>query len=386
MTGNAHYNRLMGCTLGNVGYMSATNDEGYVMDLGYCADDDPACSKDTTSYNWLEGNTFYHGGHHLLEIPAHHNIIRNNTFHNEDWTPCSRAATNNLCGNRDIIIYRSGTRNVIEGNRFGFTGASIDDELGGCALSVRGPDNIIRRNLFFYSGGAGVDLITDAEGSYESSNNYLYQNVFYKNGVSPLSAGTPSATHGLVFDNWAGDSAPRPIVSVSVINNLFYADVGGSVYFAYTDDRKQVIKGNFWSKITGASGTSIANNVLSSADPLFADISAAGVVENIAKFDFHLKAGSPAIDQGVFLTTADSDGLGVILKVADARYFMDGYGITDGDLVQLAGTPQPVRVKSVDYLKNELTLEEARTWKAGEGVAQPYAGPAPDIGAYETGP
>ena len=73
-----------------------------------------------------------------------------------------------------------------------------------------------------------------------------------------------------------------------------------------------------------------------------------------------------------------------MLLVADASYFIDGYGITDGDLIQLEGSPQPVRVKKIDYAKNELTLEAPRTWKAGEGVAQPYSGAAPDIGAYET--
>ena len=96
---NSRYNRIVNCTIGNSGYMTSNDDIGGLINIGAWED-----STDSSGFNLLEGNTFYHGGHHIMEIASKYNIIRNNIFHNENWTQCPRTSAGNLCGNRDIII------------------------------------------------------------------------------------------------------------------------------------------------------------------------------------------------------------------------------------------------------------------------------------------
>ena len=106
-------------------------------------------------------------------------------------------------------------------------------------------------------------------------------------------------------------------------------------------------------------------------------------VANPNQFDFHLQTGSPAIDQGVFLTTTSSAGSGTVIPVADASCFIDGFGIVEGDRLQLEGQTQVVRIVSVDYAANRLTVDAPLTWTSGLGVGLPYTGSKPDIGAFE---
>ncbi|MEW6428836.1 MAG: right-handed parallel beta-helix repeat-containing protein [Thermodesulfobacteriota bacterium] len=106
----------------------------------------------------------------------------------------------------------------------------------------------------------------------------------------------------------------------------------------------------------------------------------AGVSE---RFDFNLADGSPAVDAGGFLTEAVGDGEGNILRVGDARFFFDGYGVTDGDKVQIGAQP-PVRVARVDYAANTLILEKPLSWQNGDPVSLPFKGAAPDAGAGES--
>ncbi|HUT57703.1 MAG TPA: right-handed parallel beta-helix repeat-containing protein [Phycisphaerae bacterium] len=108
-------------------------------------------------------------------------------------------------------------------------------------------------------------------------------------------------------------------------------------------------------------------------DPKFADP---------ARRDYRLKAGSPCIDAGAHLTVTTADGKGKQIPVADALYFCDGWGLIDGDLVQISGY-KPFRLTKVDYEKNILHLEKAIPFRKGDGVSLPHADKAPDIGAFE---
>jgi PKD repeat protein len=76
--------------------------------------------------------------------------------------------------------------------------------------------------------------------------------------------------------------------------------------------------------------------------------------------------------------------------VADARYFFDGFGMTDeagqpvlGDRIQLDGDTKTARVVAVNYATKTLTLDQALTWTDGKGVTLAYLGQRPDVGAYE---
>lgn len=98
-----------------------------------------------------------------------------------------------------------------------------------------------------------------------------------------------------------------------------------------------------------------------------------------------LTEGSPCIDSGRFLTWTVGSGSGTEVKVQDAGFFTDGFGMTEGDLVRV-GDEEPALVVGVDYHNNTITLDRAISWEDGEGVSMAYFGPAPDIGAYEHRP
>ena len=99
--------------------------------------------------------------------------------------------------------------------------------------------------------------------------------------------------------------------------------------------------------------------------------------------DFHLKATSPCVDAGDFLTRTTAGGEGTAIPVADAGFFTDGFGIVEGDRIQLEGTSQPVHVVEIDHEANVIRVDRPVTWAAGQGVAQPFNGARPDIGAFE---
>jgi hypothetical protein len=100
--------------------------------------------------------------------------------------------------------------------------------------------------------------------------------------------------------------------------------------------------------------------------------------------DYHLGAGSPAIDNGAFLATTVGSGSGTIVTLTDAGYFTDGFGVASGDLVKIGSKPL-LRIVKVDYANNKITVDQSIQWTAGEGVSYPYNGNYPDIGAYESG-
>jgi hypothetical protein len=82
-------------------------------------------------------------------------------------------------------------------------------------------------------------------------------------------------------------------------------------------------------------------------------------------------------------TITSATGSGFSFVVDDAKYFMDGWGIIDGDLIQLEGKSSPVRITEVNYGTKTITVDEEVSWTEGDGVAQPYNGSKPDMGAYE---
>jgi hypothetical protein len=72
-------------------------------------------------------------------------------------------------------------------------------------------------------------------------------------------------------------------------------------------------------------------------------------------------------------------------KTTYQQALMDGWGIIEGDLIQLENDTQPVRVVNFDYSTNTLTVSQSVTWTSGMGVSLAYNGSRPDIGAYEYG-
>jgi hypothetical protein len=97
--------------------------------------------------------------------------------------------------------------------------------------------------------------------------------------------------------------------------------------------------------------------------------------------DLHLKDTSPMIDAGAFLTTTTTSGSGVNIPVQDASYFMNGWGIIEGDVIQLQNQTQTATVVAVS--NNVITIDRELSWNSNTGVSLAYQGNAPDMGAFE---
>jgi hypothetical protein len=86
-------------------------------------------------------------------------------------------------------------------------------------------------------------------------------------------------------------------------------------------------------------------------------------------------------------TIISASGSGTVLTVADAGYFLDGWGIPGvvGDQIQILGTSQKARITNVNYDMNTITVDTTMTWTQGQGIVLAYVGSAPDAGAFEYG-
>jgi hypothetical protein len=360
---NAQYNRITDCFIGRVGYCTADDDKGGVITIGTWENTNDHCD-----YNLLENNTICYGGHHLIEVVGRYNVFRNNYFHNEGWMDCSRPG--GKCGNRAIVVGYDPIQcrqNLFEEIRFAFSGLPPDQNTS-ASISIRTPYNIVRRNVFYYNDGPGLDIST-SDSSYDTRFNKVYNNSFYHNGYTLLPAVEQWKQVGMLV---AKHGNSTPTTNLSIKNNIFYDNKITAIQFYYVLRDSQIVENNW--EHTG--------------DPSFEDIEAPIVPENPQKPDLRLKSNSLCRDAGTFLTTVSSpSGSGSSFQVADAGYFMDGWGIpgVEGDEIQLEGSTQRARITDVNYETNEITLDQSLSWTQGQGVCLAYIGNNPDIGAYEYG-
>ncbi|MCB1694402.1 MAG: right-handed parallel beta-helix repeat-containing protein, partial [Pseudomonadales bacterium] len=238
-------------------------------------------------------------------------------------------------------------RNLFEHNRFIKTRSS-DRNHRYNAIQHGAQDTVVRHNLFAHCEGGAVNYQQYSDEALYVHGNRLYNNTFYDNACNAIIG--QSGPTSEFYDNRA-------------VNNLLYMNTACDGTSQQTD-------------IEDPASVILTNNLLATSPPGFVDVAA---------LDLRLAAGSAAIDAGTFLTRATNDGNGTLLAVDDASYFYDGYGIPgeSGDVIQFAGSTHPVRIISIDYAANELTLAEPRTWQAGQGVHLAFDGSAPDMGAYE---
>ena len=83
---NSRYNWIHDCTFsrsGAIGPGPVYDDLGATMTIGLSNSGVGGRAEDDSSHNLIENNTFYHGGHHLLQLNTSYNVVRNNYFHNE---------------------------------------------------------------------------------------------------------------------------------------------------------------------------------------------------------------------------------------------------------------------------------------------------------------
>ena len=364
---NSHHNKLLNNIIGKVGYYTS-DDIGSLMEIG---SHNPA---DKSDYNLIEGNTFFHGGHDLLAIAGNYNIIRNNYFHNEEWSSCARMQTGGLCGNRLVVVDgpSSNSRyNVLEGNTFAFSGLPPDND-GSSGVGLRTGYTIVRRNVFYENDQAGLNIATlgytaNFPPPLDLRFNHVFHNVFFHNAFAAITPGFKPFEAAITLTDFGGP----PITEVTIKNNIMWQNRWAQAISYYHVDPALQTEGVNWKE---------------AGDPLFVNDRAAPDPLDQSRLDFHLQPTSPAVDAGASLTRTTAGGSGTQIPVEDAMFFIDGFGVVLGDLVQLEGQTRTVRVVAVDYGLNRITIDAPLTWQQGQGVSLAYSGAAPDLGAFESGP
>ncbi|MHB9030890.1 MAG: right-handed parallel beta-helix repeat-containing protein, partial [Candidatus Latescibacterota bacterium] len=349
---------------------------GCILDIG--REDDKA---DSTRYNLIEDSRFFHGGHHVLGVYGKYNVIRRNSFHNEPWSmgtaESDRGAV--LYGDRNLSFSgysENGGRNLFEGNRVGYSSDPSDNN-GASGMSLNSSENIVRFNTYFHNISAGVSMSVTKSYLQSIFGNRIYHNSFFNNGHNPYNPKDHSSS-GISIAIYSG---PLIVKDNVLKNNILYRHrIPFGEYNINTSDRKglisaQILENNWNGDAQGDPKFAQADTVLS--NPL-----------DDGSPDLRLATDSPCKDAGTYLTIVTSlSGSGKSFQVADAEYFMDGWGIEHvrGDLIQLSGTSRRARIVKVDYATNTITVDAKISWRRNQGVSLAYEGTAPDIGAYEYG-
>ena len=320
---------------------------------------------DFSEYNLIEDNDFYHAGHHVLGVNARYNVIRNNYGHHEAW--------HSGVGQR--VVYSAGYAanagwNLFENNDFAY---SSEDAGGGTTdgMQISTSHNILRKNRLYFNNANGLLLSCSASYYQDVNYNHVYNNTFFANDQTDIS---DPANCAIYLGKWSGSW----VIKYNCFkNNLYYLHAPHSVY-----------------GVTGSTGVSLADQTFAneyngdvSGNPLFVNASATpGDPMDEAYPDLRLKAGSPCLNAGTALTTITSPGgTGTVFTVADAGYFMDGWGIdgVSGDEIQIIGTSRRATITNVNYSTNTITVGASLTWTQGQGIALSYSGTAPNAGAED---
>ncbi|PXF58843.1 MAG: hypothetical protein C4B58_05130 [Deltaproteobacteria bacterium] len=319
----------------------------------------------------IEGNAISRSGHSPLQLyPPGSNryvVIRGNVFH-AAW-----GRNFELFEVPDVLFEHNIITNAYNGGHSADTKAKFLVNHG-----------IFRFNQIFRNWDIPIDGFPYKDNLFFRHARF-YNNVFHDNhGPGILIAGPPVRTQDIVFQN-----------------NVFYNNdpFGSGCQVRITEGEKCDIK--FWNNII-TSERAEASRAIWFDKALLLDISQAerdyleqfngnhGVLpcfEDELQYDYTLKKESPLRNAGRPLSYAVDSGQGISLRVKDASFFYDGFGIESelGDLVAI-GTPEQVaRIIKVDREQNILTLDHHVTWSKGNPVSLPWVGSAPDIGVFEYG-
>ena len=325
------------------------------------------------TYGRILGNYIHHGT--AVFVHGSYNLISGNRISGHAWDQITTGWGN---GAHHIVIE--------------YNDVSDPEGLGEDFMQYMGHDIIVRGNYFHDNVGNGRhnDCYQSGGGEY---NIWMIGNRFGNlDSVQYYMIG--SGDHDHIWRNnvfwgsigWGFNGSPT---AMRVINNTFGTALGGYGYAGSGTSRNNIY--NDWGTECPYGASSADYNLINpttgsewcvtrqphdlwGVDPKFV---------NFTGRDFHLQSSSPCIDAGTFPTTITSAGSGTQIPVADAKIFVDGFGIADGDSIQLQGQTQVARITSINYTTNVLTVDQPLTWTSGLGVSIPYSGSAPDIGAYE---
>jgi hypothetical protein len=318
--------------------------------------------------NTIEYNDISHVGD-FLNVWGENTIVRNNYFHDcylSDFPLCPLPEGHHIDGlqywSSEILL----TRTLMENNLI------VDNSVPNAHTVLLQDTDNTGSSEFLFRNNVGVRNGSYPFGVVQFEHARVVNNTF----VDALSAQSPKAYYCVSFISYSNFG--------SVINNIFYNSVrdGGRVYNVDSESQAGFYGGYNLAYNPGCGSTCSwldpirsEESAILNQDPLF---------ENYPEDDFSLQQNSSAVDSASPLTTTTSSGTGTQIAVQDAGFFVDGWGRGLGDLIRV-GANASVRITSIDYENNTVTVDRGISWNSGEGVSYAYQGSNPDRGAYEYG-
>jgi len=307
------------------------------------------------AHNRIEYNDISHVNDYI-RLFGDNNVIRNNYFHDSFWADFPGASPH-IDGIQHFsddwypralkgaLIERNYMSNVPDSHTH-YVMLSDNDGLGSS-------DIIFRHNV---GHNLGSYLIIDEE----VDNVRVVHNTLVDAHVAYSPKG------------WTCVSFRDEATGGKVTNNIFYrtSRQGGSVYAADASSQPGFY-GDY--NLAYDCGDPDEAHGIVGQDPRFVDYDGDS---------FFLQGDSPARDSGGPLTTANGSGSGDTIDVHEAGYFVDGWGIVEGDQIQI-GENAPVRITAIDYENDIISVDRSISWDDGDWVNLAYTGTAPDMGAYE---
>jgi hypothetical protein len=301
-------------------------------------------------------------------------VVRNNTFKNPY--------------HHNLAIFQSANHTLAEGNMIMDGGAACNAI--GCPANICGSDRdttslpriyhngikvasqncIVRNNILANNGNF---LISSFENGKVAFSNRIYHNTIHANHAGWQAQ---SADSSAFSDNIAKNN----IISENIELNLAF---GSNIQ----ESDNLFIRNNFYGSSSVRYKMKAGLDKIESTYPEFQDnLNLNPRFNDAADLDMTLRSDSPMIDAGAWLTNVtSSSGSGTAFTVSDARYFSDGFGIIQGDTIQLQGQSTTMKIVKIDYRANKIVVDRQISWKKGDGLSLAYSGNAPDIGAKEYG-
>ncbi len=370
---DANYNKIINNTL-----------------IGYCGPSDLIQIWDS-SYNLFEGNKVYYGKHTAVSIQertegkGRYNVIRNNYVQNKWNHAISLAGPEYVLIENNIVVDAGddgpnspcGTDRAIKFER---------NERKGISIGARWC--ITRKNVVVNNGYNGLIGTTDWIGACK--NVMMYNNTLYKNYHGIRSNASMPITENVIKNNILYNQHEYEILITADISTNYYINnnvLGSSIKYHPNDIVNATLSSNPLFVDGDGNHTDsimrIPGSFLQANEPFNFEFNPIAI--KVDRRDLRLQTDSKMINSGAFLTkTVSSGSNSKVIGVEDARYFMDGWGIVDGDVIQLQGQTQTARITSIDYNSNTITVDTLLSWGQGDGLSLHYKGSAPDIGAYES--
>lgn len=355
---------------------------------------------DLTGFNIIEDGTNEFDGHAGLELAGHNDYVQNVWCLNYPWyeatwckawtNPAGFVLTNyTWWGGREIAIGGAFESNTVFQNFHIDYSGWVPDQPG--ALDIEnGGNNIVREGEISCASGVGLMVYGDSRGGVSGSNAcynisiaLCASNITFYTSSNLVQVSYPEYQHA-IFCYQSSNNFFANILCWQNFNNAPYLDDSGEV-----KDWRSV-----WTT-TNPNFVSLANSIDS---PLSYEDASAVVYPNL-----ELESGSPAYEAGTELAYISSDsGSGTSFTVySNANYFSAGLTACTryipGDTIQFKmetnqpppGPPPPgpptnspgmAVIKSIDG--NTITVTLMTTWTNGGGIALPYTGASPNVGAY----